>query len=207
MADQFLLNQIEGFSHEIFNIKTDLFVFLFSGICLAGCGAHYSVKGQVIDAKSKLPVEGAAVGIEWTHYKIGPPGLPTPKDYLGTTQTVTDDQGFFEIPQHTGFGRYYTMGICKKDYICWVCNEIFNPDGATYEEMYQNRVRPLLREGMIFELQPIEGPIPLDKYADFTSKIGEQIRGPGPFYDAIKHEQERARKMKRKTRNSEERRN
>ena len=176
--------------------KLAILFFLFAGICITGCGAHYSVKGQVIDAKTKLPVEGAAVGIEWTHYKIGPPGLPTPKDYLGITQTVTDGQGFFEIPKYIGFGRYYTMGIYKKGYICWRNDKIFNPAGATYEEMYQTRKRPPLHDGMIFELQPIEGPIPLDKHAKFTVNLETRLEtGVGPFYDAVKHELERHNKL------------
>ncbi|MBI9090256.1 MAG: hypothetical protein JEZ12_13650 [Desulfobacterium sp.] len=165
------------------------------------------VKGIVIDAKTKMPLSGAAVGIQWTHYKIGPPGLPTPKDIIDTAQRLTDSRGSFEVPKYYGLGRSYDMGIYKEGYICWSSYEIFNPEGETYEAMYKERAKYPLNDGMIIELQPIEGPIPLFEHANFIGVVGTRVTlGSkfGPFDQAIQPEKERFRRMQRQRKKNRE---
>lgn len=170
--------------------------------CLTGCGLQTQVSGQVIDEQTKMPVEGAAVGIRWIHYKMGPPGLPMPTEELGTTETITDAKGLFTIPKHSGSGRSYHMGVYKKGYICWNSDTIFNPSGKTNEEMYPKRTDHHVDNGMVVQLQPLTSDIPLDKHALFTATTETRLSptGLGPFTQAIEHELKRVRKIMKERR-------
>jgi hypothetical protein len=98
-------------------------------ILLNGCGMHYMVKGQVIDAVTKQPVEGAVVAIKWERYQFTPAGLPPNRARYGTSEAVTDAQGLFSVPKYP-IGDHF-MGIYKEGYICWSSEKIYNPEGKT----------------------------------------------------------------------------
>lgn len=137
-------------------------------ITTSGCGMSYNLRGSIVDSVTGEPIAGAAVAVNWIRYKIGPPGLPTPKEHYGSTETLSDVDGSFKIPNYP-FARHY-MGVYKKGYICWSSDAVFNPNGKTYEEMYPPRIGHRVQEGMIIKLDPnnmMERYI-IEKHATFT---------------------------------------
>jgi hypothetical protein len=131
----------------------------------SACGMHYNIRGKVINAQTEQPVEGAVVAIHWLRYKLGPPGLPTPKEYYGTTERLTDVQGGFTIPKYT-FGTPF-MGVYKKGYVCWSSDIQFNPQGKTGDEMYVHRLVKV-KNGMVVKLEPRGGNFPAVGHAYFV---------------------------------------
>lgn len=173
-------------------------------VCLSttACGMKQMINGRVVDAKTGQPVEGAAVAIKWVHYKIGVPGLPTPKDRLGTTETLTDAQGNFTIPRYIGFCRRHFMGTYKEGYVCWSSEINFKPHGKTYEEMFQKRSHSI-ESGMVIQLQPMPADISSEqrgRHAHFTTSVLTRLSttGVGPFDKAVQHEKELHRQILRR---------
>ncbi|MFZ2629949.1 MAG: hypothetical protein WA081_10800 [Desulfosalsimonadaceae bacterium] len=168
-------------------------IVLFTLVCLtaSACGMKQMVSGRVVDANTGEPIEGAAVAIEWIHYKWGPPGLPTPREYLGTTVMLTDPQGSFTIPRY--LWRSYYMGVYKEGYICWSSEDIFNPYGKTYEEIFPKRFWHRVTNNMTIELEPTPIDIPPElrkRHGCFAGDVCSRLNPAGIFNVAIKHENE-----------------
>lgn len=173
--------------------KTIIFVVLVVLVCLvmAACGRKVMVAGRVVDAETGQPIEGAAVAIRWIHEKWGPPGLPTPKDQLGTTEELTDAQGNFTIPRY--IGRTHFIGVYKKGYVCWSSRAIFNPDGKVYDEIFQKRLSHRVRDGMLIQLEPMPVDISSEqreRHAHFTADLDTLLAQTDVFFKAIIHEKE-----------------
>jgi hypothetical protein len=158
-------------------------------LCPTACGMKVMTSGRVVDAGTGLPVEGAAVAIKWVHYKWGPPGLPTPKKRLGTTETLTDAQGGFTIPRYIWRSHY--MGVYKEGYICWTSETRFNPYGSTYEEMFERRFWHRVNDGMIIQLEPMPKDTSFElrrRHACFTGSVGTRLESSNIFSKATRHE-------------------
>jgi hypothetical protein len=56
------------------------------------------VKGQVVDAETGKPVEGAVVAVKWYKYKFGPP-LASGYEKIETAEDLSDGNGFFSATQ------------------------------------------------------------------------------------------------------------
>jgi hypothetical protein len=157
-----------------------------AAVTMTGCGMHHMVDGQVLDAVTRQPVQGAVVAVKWVRYKPTPPGLPTNKERYGTSESVTDLQGQFTIPKYS-FGSHF-MGVYKQGYVCWSSETIYNPDGKTYEQKYVYRKSHQVKDGMIIELVPIsEGDFPVLEHANFVSNVRRPLGGR-KFSDATKKE-------------------
>ncbi|MBI5550300.1 MAG: hypothetical protein HY911_02245 [Desulfobacterales bacterium] len=165
-------------------------IFIMAILPITGCGMNYMVKGQVVDAVTKQPIQGAVVAIEWyriqwLHYLI-----PLTSGYkaVANADAVTDKNGEFSIPKyhHITTGGYY-LGIYKRGYICWNNEERFNQTGKTREEMFFQREDPGVHDGMVIELEPRkkEG-FPILEHARFVNRIG--LRFHGKFTDATARE-------------------
>lgn len=83
----------------------------------SGCGIKYSVKGQVIDAKTGNPIEGAAVAIKWYKLNWNFIGIGANTTEIERAEAISDEEGYFKIPKRPF--RKYDMGVYKKGYICW----------------------------------------------------------------------------------------
>ncbi len=161
-------------------------VLLLLSFLFTSCGMHHNIKGKVVDVHTGQPVEGAVVAINWIRYKLGPPGYPTPKEYYGTTEKITDTLGGFTIPYYP-FGTHF-MGVYKKGYVCWSSDTLFNPQGKDEDEMYVRR-REKVKSGMVVMLDPKTEDFPELKHARFVQRVGTRIKWPTPFFiEATKEE-------------------
>ena len=83
-------------------MKKIIVVFLLALVCIplsacAGTRVYTGPwSGQVIDAESKQPIEGAAVVAIWYKYYATPAG--DVGNYLDTAETITDKEGKFLLP-------------------------------------------------------------------------------------------------------------
>jgi hypothetical protein len=153
--------------------KTILAVLLMIvTVASVACSRNYPVKGQVVDAKTGQPVEGAVVAVRWVHYYLTPMG--TARDEYGTTEVITDAQGQFTVPKYP-FASYL-MGAYKKGYICWSSEDIFKAEGDPAAYGSYGRFWHRVKEGMIVEIAPIKGPnFPALEHARFVSKVRTQL--------------------------------
>ncbi|MDA8142266.1 MAG: hypothetical protein M0036_26770 [Desulfobacteraceae bacterium] len=149
-------------------------LLLAVSLLFSGCSRNYPIEGQVIDAETRKPVEGAVVAINWIRYKWTLPGLPTQKDRFGTTECITGSQGRFTVPKYP-FGSHF-MGIYKEGYVCWSSEAAYDPQGQTYEQKYAQRIWHRVKDGMVIELIPIKGKdFPVLEHARFVNNVAEQV--------------------------------
>jgi hypothetical protein len=138
------------------------------------------ITGQVVDAETGKPIENAAVYIYWSKTGSGPPGLAGDVE-VEVAETLTDAEGFFNIPKYSTFFKDYEMTIYKKGYVCWNSIDIF----PTYEKRKDFK----LKNGMVIKLEYFKEKYSKLKHARFTttSSIGRNM--PGKFDGAIKEEE------------------
>jgi hypothetical protein len=171
-------------------IKIDpikLFLIVCAGFLLTGCGIHYTVKGQVVDAVTRQPVQGAVVAVNWVRdHFITMPGLPVDRTEYGTSESVTDADGEFRVPKYIiGWSK---MVVYKRGYVCWTSDVIFNPHGKNQGIPYYDQK---VTSGMQIDLIPIdEKDFPELKHALFTVRAVALVSntGCGLIDEAIEHE-------------------
>ena len=177
----------QGKGSIIKKVKLAMLLMMMAPL-FASCGLHHNIKGNVIDAHTGEPVEGAVVAINWIRYKLAPPGLPTPKARYGTTEDVTDAQGSFTIPNYP-IGTHF-MGVYKTGYICWSSEIIFNPQGKDEDEMFVHRWEKV-KNGMVVKLEPKTGDFPDVKHASFALDVAGRVKAPSPlFFGAVMKERQ-----------------
>ena len=118
-------------------------------VSVSGCGIKGIIKGQVVDAETGKPIEGAAVAVRWLKYEFGPPFSSGYKN-IETAEDLTDPAGFFRIPKYAG--RKHYLGVYKKGYICWDSMYIFHPLGTNYEERIEKRKGHQIINGMVIRV-------------------------------------------------------
>jgi hypothetical protein len=187
-----------------------LYILMLS-LMLSGCGVHYMVKGQVIDAVTKQPIEGAVVAIEWyriqwAHYLVP---LTSGNQQVANADDITGQDGSFSIPKyhHITTGGYF-IGIYKEGYICWNNEDIFIPEAPREEKKpgpFDGKIIDIepkrnsqiiprkdagVFDGMVIELEPIkkEG-FPVLEHARFVSNIRSRVDAES-FYNVTEKERE-----------------
>jgi hypothetical protein len=151
------------------------------------CGVHYSIDGQVVEAKTGKPVQGAVVAVNWQRTKLGVPGLPVPYENYGTFESVTDANGSFTVPKYL-IGHHF-MGVYKTGYICWSSETIFKPEGKDWKEMFARRHGNKVKNGMLVKLEAKSGLFPDVKHASFTLDVSRRVPGTSSlFFCAVKEE-------------------
>ncbi len=122
--------------------------------------ARWTVAGQIIDAETGMPIEGAVVAISWHKIGSGPPGLAGTED-VENEEAISGVQGSFEVPKYsTLFGKKFEMVIYRKGYVCWHSKYIF----PSYEKRKDFR----LRDGMKISLEPFKEQYSREDHARFT---------------------------------------
>lgn len=140
--------------------------------------ARSIIKGKVVDLDTGKPIVKAAVYIDWWKVK-GIPGLWHSED-VESAETLTDDQGLFEIPEYSTMVNEFRMAVYKVGYVCWSSERVF----PTYEE----RKGFSLSDGMVIKLEPFRDKYSREKHADFA--IRAAISSTGLFFEATKPERQ-----------------
>ncbi len=131
---------------------------IFFLVALSAPSAYASMTGQVVDAETGRPIEGAIVLVEWT-INVGIPGLMSTESYE-VVESVTDKDGRISIarvlhplinpPQIT---------IYKKGYVAWN-NEFIFPD-------YKPRKDFQWRDNYVFKMDRFRPEYSYDKHTSF----------------------------------------
>jgi hypothetical protein len=156
-------------------------IVLLAALPLTGCGLSYVVKGQVVDAVTKQPIQGAVVAIHWYRYSWGSYIAPLASGHqtVADADDITDANGLFTIPRyhHITTGGH-DIGVYKEGYVCWYNEKIFIPEGKTNEQMFVPRKDPGVYDGMVIELEPIKRQgFPSYEHAQFVGDVRRQVRG------------------------------
>jgi len=152
------------------------------------------VKGQVVDAETGEPIEGAAVFIEWTKPSAAPPGVTAIGVMVEKAENLTDEKGLFDVPRYASLyrGKKFTMAVYKKGYVCWSSETIF----PTYEK----RKGFKLTNHMIIQLERFKDDYSRLDHANFAVISSADRDDPGLFQTAIESEMEFGRDVVRKKR-------
>ena len=177
---------------QSFSISISLLILCSAAlISISGCIPKYVVQGeqikaQILDAGTRQPIEDAAVAIRWLHE---PSNQKESTRTFRTMQTLTDQNGFFEIPRYPA--NSYIMGIYKDGYVCWSSRDIFptgNVQGGPVE--YQKRKGHAVEAGMLIELQPLGKQYSRHQHASFTVMVAGEAgdASKGVFQQAVEPE-------------------
>ncbi len=160
-------------------------------LCLLSmaCGARWIVQGQVIDAQTEDPIEGAAVWIYWSKTGSGPPGLAGSVK-VEAAEDLTDVQGMFQVPKYSTLSKNYRMAVYKRGYVCWNNEDIF----PTFEKRTDFR----LKNKMVIKLEPFKEEYSKIRHASFTRSSSIGCSSTGIFYKAIESEENLLRESWRK---------
>lgn len=156
-------------------------VLLMSVFGIRECGRQM-VTGQVVDAVTGEPIEGAAVLIDWWEPGPGPPGLAG-SHQLEWKEALSDAQGRFTVPRHSTFGsaKEFNMAVYKKGYVCWNSQKVFPSNKA--------REGFSLKNGMKIILEPFRDEYSNEEHAFFTVYLAPTVSSK-IYEDAIVNEKE-----------------
>ena len=162
-------------------------VCIWLGLSTSACGMRFMIQGQVVDAETGKPIEGAAVAIKWYEYKFGPP-YASGYNEIETAEDLSDAKGVFQLPKYTS--RRHYMGVYKTGYVCWNSETIFPPDRLSYETRFEKRKDHKINNGMVVKLVAFKANYPRDKHATYTVNTWRKIsiNDFGIFEKAIKSE-------------------
>ncbi len=156
-------------------------MLLVSLFAIRECGRQL-ITGQVVDAVTGEPIEGAAVLIDWWEPGPGPPGLAG-SHQLEWKETLTDAQGHFTVPKHSTFAsaKEFNMAVYKKGYVCWSSQKIF-PSNKAREDFS-------MKNGMKIVLEPFRDEYSKEDHAMFT--VHWSPKAPAAlYYEVIKSEEQ-----------------
>jgi len=166
-------------------------------ISLIACSPKRVVRGRIVDAETRQPIEGAAVAIKWL--EDGSEQAPSRISTYHANQALSDKAGVFRIPQYPE--KHYNLGVYKKGYICWSNRDIFaESNNADNTETYKTRYGYQLTDGVEIKLTPFKRGMSRDRHAGFTVMVAGESTDTtnGPFNQAIKSEYQLWRENLRK---------
>jgi hypothetical protein len=137
------------------------------------------ISGQVVDAVTEEPVEGAAIFIEWTKSSFGPPGFDYEKT-VEVSETLTDSEGRSEIPKYSSLFKDYTMAVYKDGYVCWSSLKVFPG--------WKDRKGFKLKNTMLIKMERFKEEYSRLEHANFTTSMA--LGAGGEFGKAIRLERE-----------------
>lgn len=162
-------------------IRPMLFIAcVFISMLTMACGTKYNVKGQVVDASTNAPIEGASIGIHWSGQD--------PKAYLAPytdgryrleeTKIRSDKNGYFIIPQYP-LAASFSIGAYKKGYVCWDDHYIFQKGK---QDIYSKRIAIKkesfqIKHGMVIKMEPFTKDYYKPTHARFTINVSESCGG------------------------------
>ena len=137
------------------------------------------IKGQVVDAETNQPIDGAAVAIRW--FENQSETESGAEQTFAAAQDLSDKNGTFSLPGYAN--KNYAMGVYKEGYICWSSRSAF----ARNENEKTDPHFPLLAEnGMQIRLNTFKKEHSQDEHAAFTVLVAGEVTQSkkGPFYQA-----------------------
>ena len=137
------------------------------------------ISGQVVDAETEKPIEGAAVFIEWTKRGSGPPGLAG-EVTVEVAEILTDSEGRFKIPKYSTLFKDYTMAVYKDGYVCWSSWKTFPG--------WRDRKGFKPKNKMLIKMEKFKEEYSKLEHADFTTSMA--LGAGGEFSKAIRIERE-----------------
>ncbi len=103
-------------------MRIRLMVFI-AFMVLLETGCYRPINGQVVDAETNQPIEGAVVLVEWTKTKGY--GFTYTESYK-VAETLTDKDGKFNLPGcYSPFVNEPDVTVYKKGYVAWNSKLIF----------------------------------------------------------------------------------
>jgi len=174
---------MRGYPAQGMFILTGLVVFIF----LISCSPKCVVRGRVVDAETRQPIQGAAVAIKW--YEDNSAQLSAGLKTLDAVQGVSDDLGFFQVPEYPN--KKYVLGVYKAGYVCWSSRDIFLLDPNAYDAAnYRQRKNQPIQDGMQIGLKPLKNIHARNLHAGFTVMVAGEATDSdtGPFNEAIRPE-------------------
>lgn len=118
-------------------------IVVLSAACRMGPEQWGPFRGQVIDAETGRPIAGAHVAVLWIRE---PPSLHYAQWFYDAEETVTDNEGRFEIPRETRLLTAWVRGpdihLFAPGYLVQA-PEVTPADGRTYVDPTVVRMRPL----------------------------------------------------------------
>lgn len=160
-----------------FNCTLALCVLLLTAMATTAC-ARSIIKGRVVDLDTGKAIDKAAIFIHWWKVK-GIPGLSHSVD-VERSETITDEQGVFEIPEYSTLVNEFKMAVYKMGYVCWSSEWIF--------PSYEKRKGFNLEDGMLIKLEQFSDKYSREKHADFVDAAA--IWSRGVFLEATKPERQ-----------------
>lgn len=156
-------------------------VLLVSIFAIRECGRRI-VTGQVVDAATGQPIQGAAVLIDWWEPGPGPPGLAG-SHQIEWKETLSDAQGRFTVPRHSTFAtaKEFNMAVYKKGYVCWNSQKVFPSNKA--------REGFSLKNGMKIILEPFRDEYSKEEHALFTIHWSPKVPAV-LYYKMVKSEEQ-----------------
>ena len=151
------------------------------------CAPKKLVRGQILDAETGHPVEGAVVAIRWL--KDRSHNGSDVNETFDAAQEYSDRYGTFRIPQNPG--NQYIMGVYKEGYVCWSSRDTFLPSSTNPSTPPPPVSDPApIADGMVIQLKPFKPDYRHNEHAGFTMQVaGSVTDNPGgPFHQAIKSE-------------------
>ena len=156
-------------------------------LSLISCGPKYVVRGRVIDAETRKPIEGAAVAIRW--YSENRTHQSAKTKTIDAVQALSNGKGVFKIPEYADM--QHILGVYKSGYICWSSKDIFLVNyGRSKNLKYRERQNHPIRDGMEIELKPLKNFHHRDLHAGFAVMVANESTDSeaGPFHQAIQDE-------------------
>jgi hypothetical protein len=151
------------------------------------------ISGQVVDAETGRPIEGAAIYILWTKQELWPPGLAEEVRFE-QAETLTDSEGRFKVPKYYSPFKKGKITVYKNGYVCWNSWKIF-PD-------WRERKGFKLKNKMKIGLERFKEEYSKEAHAHFTTLLS--IGCKKEFRKAINMEEEINRYYIRKKKNESE---
>lgn len=118
---------------------------VLTGGCRSGPEQWGPFRGQIIDAETGMPIAGAHVMVSWERDKPNP--VHWTQSFYDAQETVTDEEGQFEIPRET---RFLTVFVSQPRV------SVFAPGFvAESEEMTPAEGRPYV-DATILKMRPLK---------------------------------------------------
>ena len=156
------LDSLEKFMKKRFSTFCLLLILFAVIISASGCGIRNLVKGQVVDAETGKPIEGAVVLVEWDITKGF--GLSYTERYK-VFETVTNENGWFTLPGVLNpLVNPPNLVIYKKGYFAWREDYTFPDDREKHFRW---------TSGCVFRLERfVRGNLYINHTSFITSGIG-----------------------------------